>query len=99
MDSKLVSVIIISTILDTTLGLGLSYVSLIAPLNTRLDDLGAELDEINSSLQQIQTLSEKTAHAYTLHWNLQQIQSGSAVTGYVKSWTVPEVLASHVFIV
>jgi len=69
-ETKLVYTIIICTVVGATLGFGLSYVIVITPLNTRFDDLKAELNEVNSRLLQIQTLSNKTIHTFTLHWDL-----------------------------
>ncbi len=86
-------VIIISTLLGATLGFGFSYVSLIAPLKRGLDDLQAEIDQVNLRLVQVLTLSNKTVHTVTLHWDLQPIQSNSRVEGYVKNWTVPEAIS------
>jgi len=75
---------------STVTSIGNTVDNLITSLDAGLDDLQAQVRTISLRLLQIQELSNKTIHTFTLHWELVPIQSGLMIEGYVKNWTVTE---------
>lgn len=82
MESKTVYAIVVSVILSSALGFGLSY----AILHPQIQGLEAELNAANSRFE------GQTIHTFTLYWGLEHIPPGSCLGGYVHNWTVPEAI-------